>query len=127
MDAERHLVPSALGLARRQGDVSPAMGPPSPPRASSWWLPDLARELRTMVRMFLDRGYRVTWTARLVPAIALILFVLSWILVGGIPLVGPLLDRAVDIVLAIVTYSALSREASRYRYILLHPHDSTWR
>jgi hypothetical protein len=120
-DPGRHLLPAAIGTVNNEGDASQAYGSSTSPSAGSpWLLVDLITELRTMVRMFLDRRYRATWTARVVPLTALILIVLSWLLVSGLVLVGPLLDRLVDVVLVIVAYKVLSREARRYREMVLH-------
>jgi len=80
-----------------------------------WLLFDVYHELRAMVRMFFDRRYQVTWPGRLIPLAALVVMVLSWFILGGIWVIGPLLDKAVDVLLAFVGYKALSREAARYR------------
>ena len=83
----------------------------------TWFLPALVREARAMVRMFFDPRYRVnlvTWMA--------VLFTLPLVLLSGwwfpgayIPLVGPYLDKLLDLIIAFMAYKALAREARRYQ------------
>jgi hypothetical protein len=40
--------------------------------------------------------------------------VLSWFFLSGMPLIGHLLDRLIDLLVAFVAYKALGREAQRY-------------
>jgi hypothetical protein len=53
-----------------------------------------------------------------VPLAAILVAVISWLLISGIPLIGGLLDRAVDLTLIVLVYKAMSRELSRYRDLL---------
>jgi hypothetical protein len=116
-------MPAAAGVIIEAGrQLLPAAAPRAggtPPRLP-WLLLDLYAELRAIFWMFLDRGYRLTWTCRLVLPVLLLLMVSSWFIIGAIPLVGALLDKAVDVVLVVVAYKVLSREAHRYRGLFPH-------
>jgi hypothetical protein len=91
--------------------------PPLPPVLTrSWLILDLAAELRAMAAMFFDRSYRTALTTKvalfvLVPAILLSHW---WFPFAWVPIVGPLVDKVVDLGLAFFLYKALSREAHRY-------------
>jgi hypothetical protein len=82
----------------------------------AWLLFDLFAEARAMVRMFFDIHYHVAWTTRLVVLVLVPLILLShwWFPFAWVPLVGPLGDKLVDLLLAFFVYKALSREAHRY-------------
>jgi hypothetical protein len=73
-----------------------------------------------MFRMFFDRRYRLTWQTKLYPPLLIVLMVLSWWMVGSIPIVGTWLDKIVALVLAFLLYKVLSREAHRYREVCPH-------
>lgn len=96
----------------------PAPPVPAPARLlpHAWLLFDLYAEARAMVRMFFDIHYHVAWTTRLVVLILVPLILLShwWFPFAWVPLVGPLVDKLVDLLLAFFVYKALSREAHRY-------------
>jgi hypothetical protein len=111
--AGRQLLPAALALTHDAGGNSA-------PRTG--WLPwELYAEIRTIVTMFLDRRFSVSWTARVVPIVLLVFLVLSWLFLDGhFLLLGTLLDKVVDVLLIICTYKILSREAQRYREALPH-------
>jgi hypothetical protein len=69
--------------------------------------------------MFFDVRYHVAWTARLT-VLLLVPFILTshlWLPVYNLPIVGPVLDKVVDLLLAFFAYKALSREAQRYRQV----------
>jgi hypothetical protein len=73
-----------------------------------------------MLQMFLDARYRVfymTWQTKLYPALLLGLIVVSGFTISGIPLVGPVVDRLAELVIAFFLYKVLSREANRYKEI----------
>jgi hypothetical protein len=110
----RRLVPATAVAARDQPADSP-MATSVRGLRQSWLLLDFYNEVRAMVRMSLDRRYRVAWMARVVPVVALALFLFSWFFIGGIPWIGPILDRLFDVVLICIVYKVLSREAQRYR------------
>jgi hypothetical protein len=87
---------------------------------SGWTLFELAGELRTFVRMFFDMRYRVTWYTWLVTVIGLSFVLLShWVVpFAYLPVVGPVLDKAVDLFLILFIYKVLTLEAQRYREAL---------
>jgi hypothetical protein len=112
----RRLVPAALNVAATREQPTESPGATSVRGLSqSWLLLDFYNEVRAMVRMFFDRRYRVAWLARVVPVVALTLFLFSWFFIHSIPWIGPILDRLVEIVLICIVYKVLSREAQRYR------------
>lgn len=82
------------------------------------------RELRLILGMYLDSGYRVSRTTQLaVPGVLGLMvanyFFFNWLMIG-IYLVTPILERAVLIVLAVALYQVLSREAARYGDVLAY-------
>jgi hypothetical protein len=118
-NAGKKLFSSALTVAPPAPDApagDPQPQPASPASGRTWLLYDLYSELRTMVRMYVDRRYRVSWLARVVPLAAVVIYVFSWFIFAGNFLgVGSLFDRVVDVVLACLVYKVLAREAARYR------------
>jgi hypothetical protein len=123
LDAGRLLLPRAVEAV--QNDTPAYRGPVSAPTAGQSWLPlEMFQELRAMWAMFTDYRYRPGWAARVVPVGMAILYVFSFIFIGGtstlgggIPLVGWIIDRLLGILLAVVAYKALAREANRYRQL----------
>jgi hypothetical protein len=81
----------------------------------SWLLVDLWRELRLMVGMFTDYRFQVSWLARLTPVWLVAGLVLSWFFLSGLPLIGFVAERVADVVVAVLCYKILAREAVRYR------------
>jgi hypothetical protein len=82
-----------------------------------WLLWDTWAEARAIVRMFLDPRYRMSWSARVVPLLVLaaILTATIWVPGSSITIVGDLLVKLVDLVLAFVLFKWLGHEARRYR------------
>ncbi len=103
------------------GAVLRPVEPPGDPARHSWFFTQLFAEMRLAVRMYLDRNYRVSHTTQFaLPAIALIL-AFNYFLLGawiGIPVVSPLLERLVAVLLGIIGYKILLRELTRYREVL---------
>jgi hypothetical protein len=121
LNAGRQLLPAAVELIRNKADEAErraSAGQPGRP----WLLFDVYAELRTMVRMFLDRRYRPTWPARLIPPALLVLILTSWVWLPVPSILGTtiltLLDKTVDVVLAFAAFKILSREARRYRELV---------
>ncbi len=82
------------------------------------------RELRLIVGMYVDSRYRVSRltqlaTPGLLAAMVANYFFFNWLMVG-VPLLTPILERAVLIVLAVALYQVLSREAARYGEVLAY-------
>jgi hypothetical protein len=88
---------------------------PHPPARSPWLLVDVIAEARAMVRMFFDYHYRMAWYTRIAVVIILVMILLSNLWLGWVPILGFVLVKLWDLVLAFLAYKILSREAQRYR------------
>ena len=73
------------------------------------------REIRAILRMLGDYRYRMSWTVRMSLIAAIVICILSWLLISGLPFVGGLFDRVVLVVAVIVTYRTLSSELHRFQ------------
>jgi hypothetical protein len=85
-----------------------------------WLAVDIFTEFRAMLRMFLDARYRVfymSWQTKVYPVLLLGLIVVSGFTISYVPLIGPVLDRLAELVIAFSLYKVLSREAGRYKEI----------
>jgi hypothetical protein len=126
MNAGHQLLPVAADVLRSD----PAASPIAVPRAvaagflkRSWLLQDMYTELRSMVYMFIDPRYTLTWTGRVVPLVLVIAIFTSFIWFPGISTLYTLVSAAlgmtvmklVDLVMAYFLFKVLSREAARYR------------
>ncbi len=118
VDAARMLLPKTVEALPE--DEPPADGTaPETPSRPPWLLLEVVRELRAMLRMLTDYRYRMTWTGRVVPLMALAIAFFSWVLIGGRFLyLGDLIDKAVDAVLIVVVYKVLRREVLRYQELM---------
>jgi hypothetical protein len=85
--------------------------------AKTWLLTDIIQEVRTFFAMFLDFRYKATMPSKLIPLVALVIFIMSWTVVRSIPIMGMVFDYAIDLFLVILVYKTLQREAARYRAI----------
>src|SRR5262245_35367437 len=106
---------------------------PEPPPATAyaskirwiwrWWLIlDVLNEFRVIFRMIVDPRYRLTWPARIVPIVVLVLmwfsdwdkvaFLFPWNLV---PILGYYCNKLFQIFLTFVMLKVLLREVERYR------------
>jgi hypothetical protein len=126
INAGRHLLPVAADVLRSD----PAASPGSMSRAAaagflkrSWLFQDMYTELRSMVYMFIDPRYTLTWTGRVVPLALVIAIATSFIWFPGIstlytlvsPMLGLTVMKLVDLVMAYFLVKVLAREAARYR------------
>jgi hypothetical protein len=88
-----------------------------------WLLVDLLREIGTTIRMYMDPRYRVRRSTQLLVPIVLGLMVADYCLFRGllleIPVVTPVFEHVVGIVLSVLLYKVLSREIARYRQVLV--------
>jgi len=101
--------------------------PSAPPRPSdllagarrSWLLFDLIAEARIILRMYVDPRYSMTWTGRTLPLILLAAFLFStyWVPLSGLPLIGYLVVKVVELLIAFVLFKLLFYEARRYREV----------
>jgi hypothetical protein len=89
-------------------------GGPSNPNRPAWWLETLA-EMRAMQRMFVDPRYAMSWLGRIVPLVLVILFVFPYYWVPGATLLGWLIERPVQLLVAYALIRTLQWEARRYR------------
>lgn len=95
------------------------------PTHRTWFLAQLFAEFRLMVHMYFDPRYRISRTTQFaLPGLALVI-VLNYILFAtwfNIPLLGPLLgpiaERVLDLLLCVLGYKLLIRELQRYRDVL---------
>jgi hypothetical protein len=60
----------------------------------------------------------MSWTGRIVLVVAIVVGVLSWFMLSGLPVVGGVIDRVVLILTAVVTYKAMGREVHRYQELM---------
>jgi hypothetical protein len=115
----------------RKADGAPGGAPgavpvpdlPSPSGTSAkrpWLLTELLRDLMTTLRMYLDPRYRVRRSTQIMVPLVLGLFVVNYLFfsVFPIPIINVILEKVVDILLAVVLYKVLSREVARYREAL---------
>ena len=98
---------------------APVAIPAPTPLARLWYLFDLVVDLRSILHMYGDPRYRLTWMGRLIPPALLVLIFTSWFWLPGTSLLpdflARLLVKVVDLVLAFFLYKSLTREAQRYR------------
>jgi hypothetical protein len=119
VEASRQLLPAALQTVQEQTARADAPAGAAPNLQHHPWLFfDAVAEARAIFRMYFDRRYRVSWIARMTPLLAGIFLVLSWLLISGIWLIGPFVDKAFDLVLAFVVYKVLHREVQSYRFAI---------
>lgn len=81
----------------------------------TWLIVEIWRELRLMIGMFVDYRFHVGWLVRLAPVLLVVGMLLSWLFLSGLPLIGGVVERVADVVLAVICYKLLAREAARYR------------
>lgn len=87
------------------------------------WYRAIFRELKLIARMYLDPRYRLSRVAQFGVPLVLILMVLNYFVFqyfcfGGVPILSPILERLGNLMLAVVGYSILRREAMRYQAVL---------
>jgi hypothetical protein len=119
-------ISSALTAARTvQAFVAPPTdAPPGVAPASdetglrAWLVTQVLGEFRLMALMYFDARYRLSRVAQFGVPLLLGLMVLNYLFLAALPLVGFLLERAILIVLAVVLYKLLAREALRYKRVL---------
>jgi hypothetical protein len=121
VNATRRLLPAALSLVRSPRPKTPT-GPgtadvTTPDLRTPWFLFECVAELRAMWRMILDPHYRLTWPARAV-LLGVIPFIVTssfWVPFTGLPLVGTIFDKLIDLALAFFAWKVLGREVALYR------------
>jgi hypothetical protein len=90
--------------------------------AKTWILTDIIQEVRTFFVLYFDYRYRVSWAARIIPTITIVLFILGWVFksFGADNFVGAFLQHLMNLLLVVITYKTLQREAARYRALFPH-------
>jgi len=97
-----------------------AAGDDSRVASASWVFFDIVRELQSILHMYGDPRYRLTWSGRILPLVCLALIATSgfWTypLIGWMPtLLGNLVLKTIDLVPAFCLFKVLTRESRRYR------------
>ncbi len=136
-------LPAAGLLMDENGNVITADSPTGPPPIGAvltpkamaaaarggWFFLQFVVELRLMFKMYFDSRYRLSKTAQfaLPTAVALLvgnyfffatMFAMPVLNLPLVNLLGPILERAVAVVIAMLLYKVLSREVVRYREVL---------
>jgi hypothetical protein len=118
MEAGRRWLPFPFG--NRAAASSAAEDSRSAAVRVSWLFFDIVREMQSILHMYGDPRYRLTWSGRILPVIFLALIATSafWTypLTGWMPtLIGNLVLKTIDLVPAFCLFKVLTREARRYR------------
>jgi hypothetical protein len=97
--------------------------PPEPHEAPrrTWFLLELWFEIRLAVKMYFDPRYRVSRMAQIAFPLFAALLVLNYFLFSvwfTIWIVSPIVERLLDVILAVLAYRVLTRELDRYRAVL---------
>ncbi len=87
------------------------------------WYAAIFRELKLIVRMYLDPRYRLSRVAQFgVPLVLLLMvanyFVFAYLCFGGIWIISPIAERLGNLILAVGGYSILRKETVRYQAVL---------
>jgi hypothetical protein len=82
-----------------------------------WLLSDAWTDVRAIYRLFTDPRYSPSWTGRIGAPVLLIMILTSWWWVPftSLSVIGHLIDKSVDLVLAFILFKLLGYEARRYR------------
>jgi hypothetical protein len=91
-----------------------SFAPPDPDRPT-WLLFDLWAEVRTFGKMLFDHRYPFSYSGRFGPICIAFVYVFCWFFVSGMPIIGGVVERIIDIILAVLLYKIMSREVRRYR------------
>jgi hypothetical protein len=87
----------------------------------TWFLIEMWLEIRLAVKMYFDPRYRVSRTAQIAFPLFAALLALNYFLFSvwfSIAVVSPVVERVLDVVLAVLAYRVLTRELERYRAVL---------
>jgi hypothetical protein len=85
---------------------------------TAWLVSGVFNDLRWMLRMLTDYRYRMSWTGRIVLITAIVVGIVSWLVISGLPFVGGILDRTILILAAVITYKTMTREVQRYQDLM---------
>ena len=133
VDDRLRAVETALTRLSQPGGGPPGYMPsllpavlPNVEPAHPWGRLSPLRELRLMLGMYFDPRYRLSRPGQLgIPAVVGLMlvnwFCLSWLIqIPLLPFLLPALERVALVVLAVVLYKLLSREAARYEAVLAY-------
>src|SRR5262249_2510527 len=106
--------------------VGPQFNAPTSPTASSsgsvfsapkWVITDIVQEVPTFFVMYFAYRYTVSTPARVIPLVALVIFILGWVLKSFTAdnFFGAALQHLTNLVLVVIVYKTMQREAARYR------------
>ena len=105
---------NSLKPTRAMGDVPTHSSEKKRPK-DRWFFIELVAELRSIVRMYLDFRYRLTWFTKLMgPILVGLILINSWF-VGNVLLIGWIVEPVLNVLLIYVLVKVLTREATRYR------------
>jgi hypothetical protein len=102
------------------------------PTRRPWLLVDLLREVGAMARMYMDPRYRVRRATQLMVPLFVGLMAANYlffnVLFLQVPVLTPVVERLITIVLAVLLYKVLSREVTRYRQTIAQfgPAPRSW-
>jgi hypothetical protein len=91
------------------------------PARRGWFLAELGAEMRLAARMYFDPRYRISRLAQIALPLILVAMVVNYFFFSqwlSIWVVSPVLERLIDVVLAVLAYRVLARELDRYRAVL---------
>jgi hypothetical protein len=87
-----------------------------------WLLIDVLREIGVTFHMYMDPRYRVRRATQLMVPLIFGLFALNYaffnLLLTQVPVLTPILERLIGIILAVLLYKVISRETTRYRQMV---------
>jgi hypothetical protein len=124
-DIIESVAPAVLPLVRLlptppDGTILTPPEPQDAPRRT-WFLIELWLEIRLAVKMYFDPRYRVSRTAQIAFPLFAVLLALNYFLFSvwfSIAVVSPIVERVLDVILAVLAYRILTRELDRYRAVL---------
>jgi hypothetical protein len=90
------------------------------PTGLAWLFVDICRDALAIFWMFVDLNYKVAWSTRALTVVLLLAILTShwWWPLGGLPIVGSVLVKLIDLVLAFIIFKALTRESRRYMEVV---------
>ncbi|MBY0523467.1 MAG: hypothetical protein K2R98_08705 [Gemmataceae bacterium] len=122
LETGKRWLPGVIDMLRfpgAAGSSGPGQAPQSRP---GWLLFDLMGEAQSILHMYGDPRYRLTWPGRLIPPALLAMIFTSWIWLPGTSLMmtwmGILYVKVVDLILAFFLFKVLGREAKHYRELI---------
>jgi hypothetical protein len=93
----------------------------TPTARRPWLLVDFFKEIGTTIRMYMDARYRVRRGTQLMVPLLFGLMAANYLFFNllQLPILTPVLERLILILLAVLLYKVLSREVARYRQMLV--------